>query len=60
MRSVDEFIVHPNDLKTLKVGECCLKTTLPSGKLFIKKIQVDPTCLDDLIQQLNINKNDIM
>nr|WP_198049588.1 type IV secretion system DNA-binding domain-containing protein [Spiroplasma sp. hyd1] len=53
VRSVDEFIVHPNDLKTLKIGECYLKTTLPSGKLFIKKIQVDPTCLDDLIQQLN-------
>ncbi|QED25602.1 hypothetical protein FRX96_10010 (plasmid) [Spiroplasma citri] len=34
---VDEFIVHPNDLKTLKIGECYLKTTLPSGKLFIKK-----------------------
>ncbi|WP_114565649.1 TraM recognition domain-containing protein [Spiroplasma phoeniceum] len=37
VRAVDEFIVHPNDLKTLKIGECYLKTTLPSGKLFIKK-----------------------
>lgn len=53
VRAVDEFIVHPNDLKTLKIGECYLKTTLPSGKLFIKKIQVDPTCLDGLIQHLN-------
>lgn len=53
VRLVDEFIVHPNDLKTLKIGECYLKTTLPSGKLFVKKIQVDPTCLDDLIQHLN-------
>ncbi|MBW3059426.1 DUF87 domain-containing protein (plasmid) [Spiroplasma poulsonii] len=42
VRSVDEFIVHPNDLKTLKIGECYFKTTLPSGKLFIKKIQVIP------------------
>ncbi|GAA6238920.1 MAG: hypothetical protein SPLM_10370 [Spiroplasma phoeniceum] len=43
VRAVDEFIVHPNDLKTLiKIGECYLKTTLPSGKVFIKKIQVDP------------------
>ncbi|PQP79018.1 hypothetical protein C6B38_02745, partial [Spiroplasma sp. ChiS] len=41
VRSVDEFIVHPNDLKTLKIGECYLKTTLPSGKLFIKKIEVN-------------------
>ncbi|AXF97215.1 TraM recognition domain-containing protein [Spiroplasma phoeniceum] len=53
VRAVDEFIVHPNDLKTLKTGECYLKTTLPSGKLFIKKIAVDPTCLDYLIQHLN-------
>ncbi|WP_424527487.1 type IV secretory system conjugative DNA transfer family protein [Spiroplasma endosymbiont of Glossina fuscipes fuscipes] len=53
VRSVDEFIVHPNDLKTLKIGECYLKTTLPSGKLFIKKIQVEPTSLDGLIQHLN-------
>lgn len=54
VRSVDEFIVHPNDLKTLKIGECYLKTTLPSGKLFIKKILVDPpACLDGLIQHLN-------
>lgn len=53
VRSVDEFIVHPNYLKTLKIGECYLKTTLPSGKFFIKKIQVDPTCLDGLIQHLN-------
>uniref|UniRef100_UPI0037DDA4F9 hypothetical protein n=1 Tax=Spiroplasma citri TaxID=2133 RepID=UPI0037DDA4F9 len=53
VHAVDEFIVHPNDLKTLKTGECYLKKTLPSGKLFIKKIQVDPTCLDDLIQHLN-------
>nr|CAI94250.1 MOB-like protein [Spiroplasma citri] len=53
VRAVDEFIVHPNDLKTLKTGECYLKTTLPSGKLFIKKIQVGPTCLDSLIQHLN-------
>nr|WP_192960653.1 hypothetical protein [Spiroplasma citri] len=37
---VDEFIVHPNDLKTLKIGECYLKTTLPSGKLFIKKYKL--------------------
>ncbi|MFU0252070.1 type IV secretion system DNA-binding domain-containing protein [Spiroplasma sp. Moj] len=42
VRSVDEFVVHPNDLKTLKIGECYLKTTLPSSKLFIKKIQVIP------------------
>ncbi|RUP75726.1 DUF87 domain-containing protein [Spiroplasma poulsonii] len=48
VRSVDEFIVHPNDLKTLKIGECYLKTTLSIGKLFIKKIQVDPTYLDNL------------
>ncbi|WP_215825410.1 type IV secretion system DNA-binding domain-containing protein [Spiroplasma endosymbiont of 'Nebria riversi'] len=40
VRSVDEFIVHPNDLKTLKIGECYFKTALPSGKLFIKKIQI--------------------
>ncbi|WP_281268877.1 type IV secretion system DNA-binding domain-containing protein [Spiroplasma phoeniceum] len=53
VRAVDEFIVHPNDLKTLKTGECYLKTTLPSGKLFIKKIQVEPTSLDGLIQHLN-------
>ncbi|WP_424527558.1 type IV secretory system conjugative DNA transfer family protein [Spiroplasma endosymbiont of Glossina fuscipes fuscipes] len=53
VRAVDEFIVHPNDLKTLKIGECYLKTTLPSGKLFIKKIAVDPTSLDGLIQHLN-------
>ncbi|AXF97263.1 type IV secretion system DNA-binding domain-containing protein [Spiroplasma phoeniceum] len=53
VRAVDEFIVHPNDLKTIKIGECYLKTTLPSGKLFIKKIAVDPTCLDYLIQHLN-------
>lgn len=53
VRAVDEFIVHPNDLKTLKIGECYLKTTLPSGKLFIEKIAVDPTCLDGLIQHLN-------
>ncbi|WP_426605996.1 type IV secretory system conjugative DNA transfer family protein [Spiroplasma endosymbiont of Glossina fuscipes fuscipes] len=53
VRSVDEFIVHPNDLKTLKIGECYLKTTLPSGKLFIKKIQVEPTSLDGLIQHVN-------
>ncbi|RUO86194.1 TraM recognition domain-containing protein [Spiroplasma endosymbiont of Megaselia nigra] len=53
VRAVDEFIVHPNDLKTLKIGECYLKTTLPSGKLFIKKSQVYPTCLDGLIQHLN-------
>ncbi|WP_158500835.1 type IV secretion system DNA-binding domain-containing protein [Spiroplasma kunkelii] len=53
VRSVDEFVVHPNDLKTLKIGECYFKTTLPSGKLFIKKIAVDPTCLDDLIQYFN-------
>ncbi|WP_215825445.1 TraM recognition domain-containing protein [Spiroplasma endosymbiont of 'Nebria riversi'] len=51
--SVDKFIVHPNDLKTLKIGECYFKTTLPSGKLCIKKIHVDPTCLDLLIQQIN-------
>ncbi|PQP79011.1 hypothetical protein C6B38_02765 [Spiroplasma sp. ChiS] len=50
---MDEFIVHPNDLKTLKIGECYLKTTLPSGKLFIKKIQVAATCLDELINHLN-------
>ncbi|MFX4057000.1 MAG: type IV secretion system DNA-binding domain-containing protein [Spiroplasma sp. hy2] len=42
VRSVDEFVVHPNDLKILKIGECYFKTTLPSGKLFIKKIQVIP------------------
>ncbi|QCO23182.1 Mob (plasmid) (plasmid) [Spiroplasma melliferum] len=47
VRAVDEFIVHPNDLKNLKIGECYLKATLPSGKLFIKKIQVDPTYLDN-------------
>lgn len=40
VRSVDEFIVHPNELKTLKIGECYFKTTLPSGKLFIKKIKI--------------------
>ncbi|GAA6238837.1 MAG: hypothetical protein SPLM_09530 [Spiroplasma phoeniceum] len=54
VRAVDEFVVHPNDLKTLiKIGECYLKTTLPSGKLFIQKIQVDPTSLNLLIQHLN-------
>ncbi|WDA54934.1 MAG: hypothetical protein PPFGHCPK_01415 (plasmid) [Spiroplasma endosymbiont of Drosophila atripex] len=40
VRSVDEFIVHPNNLKTLKIGECYFKTTLPSGKTFIKKIKI--------------------
>ncbi|MFJ1522651.1 type IV secretion system DNA-binding domain-containing protein [Spiroplasma sp. ald] len=50
VRSIDEFIVHPNDLKTLKIGECYLKTTLPSGKLYFKKIQVDSTYLDGVIQ----------
>jgi type IV secretory pathway TraG/TraD family ATPase VirD4 len=53
VRLVDEFIVHPNDLKTLKIGECYFKTTLLSGKLFIKKIQVDPICLDLLNQHSN-------
>lgn len=53
VRSVDGFVVHPNDIKTLKIGECYLKTTLPSGKLFIKKIQVDPTYLDGVIKHLN-------
>ncbi|RUO86537.1 type IV secretion system DNA-binding domain-containing protein [Spiroplasma endosymbiont of Megaselia nigra] len=42
VRTVDEFIVHPNDLKNLKIGECYLKTTLLSGDLFIQKIQVIP------------------
>lgn len=40
LRAVDEFIVHPNDFKTLKIGECYFKTTLPGGQLFIKKIQI--------------------
>ncbi|WP_375315661.1 type IV secretion system DNA-binding domain-containing protein [Spiroplasma endosymbiont of Tipula paludosa] len=52
VRVVDEFIVHPNDLKTLKIGECYFKTTLPDGQLCIKKIQVNPTCLELLIHQL--------
>lgn len=39
VRSAGEFVVHPNDLKTLKIGECYLKTTLPSGKVFIKKFK---------------------
>jgi type IV secretory pathway TraG/TraD family ATPase VirD4 len=43
LRAVDEFIVHPNDFKTLKIGECYFKTTLPGGQLFIKKIQISPT-----------------
>nr|WP_011225092.1 type IV secretion system DNA-binding domain-containing protein [Spiroplasma kunkelii]AAS59568.1 Mob [Spiroplasma kunkelii CR2-3x] len=53
VRSVDEFVVHPNDLKTLKIGECYFKTTLPSGKLFIKKIKINPTYLDGVFQKLN-------
>ncbi len=40
VRSVDEFIVHPNNLKTLKIGECYFKTTLPSGETFIKKVKI--------------------
>lgn len=42
VRAADEFIVHPNDLKTLKIGECYFKTTLPSSKLFIKKFKLIP------------------
>jgi len=32
----------PNELKQLKLGECYLKTTLPTGKIYIKKITVLP------------------
>jgi hypothetical protein len=31
--SVEEFIVNPTKLKQLKIGECYLKTTLPTGKI---------------------------
>jgi type IV secretory pathway TraG/TraD family ATPase VirD4 len=39
VHSVEEFIVHPNELKQLKIGDCYLKTTLPTGKSYIKKSQ---------------------
>lgn len=40
IRIVDEFIVHPNEIKNLKIGQCFLKTPLPNGNTFIKKITV--------------------
>ncbi|MBE4704033.1 hypothetical protein HER12_000270 [Spiroplasma platyhelix PALS-1] len=37
-REVEEYIVHPNELKNLKIGEAYCKILLPSSKQLIYKI----------------------
>ncbi|WP_416375484.1 TraM recognition domain-containing protein [Spiroplasma citri] len=40
VHAVDEFIVHPNDLKTLKTGECYLKKRYQVVSYLLKKYKL--------------------
>ncbi|WP_308150250.1 type IV secretion system DNA-binding domain-containing protein [Spiroplasma sp. AdecLV25b] len=41
IREVEEYIVHPNDLKKLKVGQAYCKVLLPSSNQYIEKIDIE-------------------
>ncbi|WP_400254440.1 TraM recognition domain-containing protein [Spiroplasma endosymbiont of Cleonymus obscurus] len=40
IREVEEYIVHPNDLKRLKTGQAYCKILLTNANQFIKKIDI--------------------
>ncbi|WP_338987175.1 TraM recognition domain-containing protein [Spiroplasma endosymbiont of Dasysyrphus albostriatus] len=40
IREVEEYIVHPNDLKRLKTGQAYCKLLLTNANQFIKKIEI--------------------
>ncbi|CAB1053835.1 hypothetical protein [Spiroplasma endosymbiont of Danaus chrysippus] len=40
IREVEEYIVHPNDLKCLKTGQAYCKILLTNANQFIKKIEI--------------------
>ena len=35
LREVEEFVVHPNKIKTLKVGECVVIKKFPKAKAYV-------------------------
>lgn len=41
IREVEEYIVHPNDLKKLKVGQAYVKILLPSSNQYVDKIAIE-------------------
>ncbi|MBI4405204.1 MAG: hypothetical protein HY537_13665 [Deltaproteobacteria bacterium] len=41
-KTVEQFIVHPNILKTLQVGECVFITKYPKSQTFVVKVQPAP------------------
>lgn len=41
IREVEEYIVHPNDLKNLKTGEVYIQLLLPSSSHVIEKIKIE-------------------
>ncbi|WDA54966.1 MAG: hypothetical protein PPFGHCPK_01447 (plasmid) [Spiroplasma endosymbiont of Drosophila atripex] len=41
IREVEEYIVHPNDLKKLKIGQAYVKILLPSSNQYVDKIAIE-------------------